>query len=92
VFGFGTMRDFPSCFGENGVQVADSSSSSADKAVQNVVTYLYQCKLRGRSCLTNTERRREREREIGCPPCHANTALHGSASNLSPTYFSTSGG
>lgn len=51
MFGFGTMRDFPSCFGENGVQVADSSSSSAAKAAQNVVTCLYQCKLRGRSCL-----------------------------------------
>lgn len=45
------MRDFPSCFGENGVQVADSSSSSATKAAQNVVTCLYRCKLRGRSCL-----------------------------------------
>ncbi|KAJ6405639.1 hypothetical protein OIU84_013570 [Salix udensis] len=45
------MRDFPSCFGESGVQVADSSSSSATKAAQNLVTCVYQCKLRGRSCL-----------------------------------------
>ncbi|GMI66513.1 hypothetical protein like AT5G28150 [Hibiscus trionum] len=45
------MRDFPSCFGENGVQVADSSSPSAAKASQNLVTCVYQCKLQGRSCL-----------------------------------------
>ncbi|XP_007050577.2 PREDICTED: uncharacterized protein LOC18613332 [Theobroma cacao] len=51
------MKDFPSCFGENGVQVADSSSSSssssssAAKAAQNLVTCVYQCKLHGRSCL-----------------------------------------
>lgn len=48
------MRDFPSCFGENGVQVADSSSSSsssAAKAAQNMVTCVYQCRLQGRSCL-----------------------------------------
>ncbi|XP_041018514.1 uncharacterized protein LOC121260638 [Juglans microcarpa x Juglans regia] len=45
------MRDFPSCFGENGVQVADSSSSSASRAAQNLVTCVYQCRLRGRSCL-----------------------------------------
>ncbi|KAJ8899435.1 hypothetical protein K2173_018409 [Erythroxylum novogranatense] len=45
------MRDFPSCFGESGVQVADSSSSGASKAAQNLVTCVYQCKLRGRSCL-----------------------------------------
>ncbi|KAB1204160.1 hypothetical protein CJ030_MR8G025868 [Morella rubra] len=45
------MIDFPSCLGENGVQVADSSSSSAAKATQNVVTCVYQRKLRGRSCL-----------------------------------------
>ncbi|KAK7317257.1 hypothetical protein RJT34_01324 [Clitoria ternatea] len=43
------MREFPSCFGETGVQVADSSSSS--RAAQNVVTCVYQCKLRGDSCL-----------------------------------------
>ncbi|KAJ6730780.1 PLANT/T24G3-80 PROTEIN [Salix viminalis] len=47
----GKMRDFPSCFGESGVQIADSSSSSATKAAQNLVTCVYQCKLRGRSCL-----------------------------------------
>ncbi|WVY96202.1 hypothetical protein V8G54_028353 [Vigna mungo] len=45
------MKDFPSCFGENGVQVADSSSSSTTRAAQNVVTCVYQCKLRRRSCL-----------------------------------------
>ncbi|KAJ4831214.1 hypothetical protein Tsubulata_042546 [Turnera subulata] len=45
------MRDFPSCFGESGVQVADSSSSSTTKAAQNLVTCVYQCKLRGRSCV-----------------------------------------
>ncbi|KAE8725220.1 Syntaxin of plants 52, putative isoform 1 [Hibiscus syriacus] len=46
------MRDFPSCFGENGVQVADSSSSSsnASKNAQNLVTCVYQCRIRGRSC------------------------------------------
>ncbi|MBA0715255.1 hypothetical protein Golax_014164 [Gossypium laxum] len=45
------MRDFPSCFGESGVQVADSSSSSAAKAAQNLVTCVYQFQLHGRSCL-----------------------------------------
>ncbi|KAI4349500.1 hypothetical protein L6164_010083 [Bauhinia variegata] len=45
------MREFPSCFGENGVQVADSSSSSTIRAAQNAVTCVYQCKLGGRSCL-----------------------------------------
>ncbi|XP_010552768.1 PREDICTED: uncharacterized protein LOC104823045 [Tarenaya hassleriana] len=39
------MRDFPTCFGENGVQVADSSSSSSctSKAAQNLVTCVYHC-------------------------------------------------
>ncbi|XP_004493685.1 uncharacterized protein [Cicer arietinum] len=47
------MKEFPSCFGENGVQVANlsSSSSSTTRGSQNVVTCIYQCKLRGRSCL-----------------------------------------
>ncbi|TYG47027.1 hypothetical protein E1A91_D11G296000v1 [Gossypium mustelinum] len=47
------MRDFPSCFGENGVQVADSSSSSSNssKNAQNLVTCVYQCRIRGRPCL-----------------------------------------
>ncbi|KAB2634905.1 hypothetical protein D8674_041221 [Pyrus ussuriensis x Pyrus communis] len=45
------MRDFPSCFGENGVQVADSSSSNSSRTAQNLVTCVYQCRLRGRSCL-----------------------------------------
>ncbi|OVA18850.1 Protein of unknown function DUF868 [Macleaya cordata] len=46
------MRDFPSCFGENGVQVADSSSSTS-KTAQNLVTCVYQSTLHGRSCLIN---------------------------------------
>uniref|UniRef100_A0A5B7B7F7 DUF868 domain-containing protein n=1 Tax=Davidia involucrata TaxID=16924 RepID=A0A5B7B7F7_DAVIN len=45
------MRDFPSCFGENGVQVADAACSSVSKASQNLVTCIYQCKLFGKSCL-----------------------------------------
>ncbi|KAK9281224.1 hypothetical protein L1049_004119 [Liquidambar formosana] len=45
------MRDFPSCFGENGVQVADFSSSSTSRTAQNLVTCVYQCKLRGHLCL-----------------------------------------
>ncbi|XP_020552919.1 uncharacterized protein LOC105171343 [Sesamum indicum] len=47
------MRDFPSCFGENGVQVADASCSSlgVSKPSQNSVTCLYKCKLLGKSCL-----------------------------------------
>ncbi|KAL5701887.1 hypothetical protein ACHQM5_027172 [Ranunculus cassubicifolius] len=46
------MRDFPSCFGENAVQIADSSSSSS-KAAQNLVTCVYQSRLGGNSCLIN---------------------------------------
>lgn len=47
------MRDFPSCFGENGVQVADASCSSVSvsRASQNMVTCIHQCKLVGKSCL-----------------------------------------
>ncbi|XP_057468460.1 uncharacterized protein LOC130757676 [Actinidia eriantha] len=45
------MRDFPSCFGESGVHIADSSCSSVTKASQNVVTCVYKCKLLGQSCL-----------------------------------------
>ncbi|KAA8543248.1 hypothetical protein F0562_021257 [Nyssa sinensis] len=45
------MRDFPSCFGENGVQVADSSSPSTGRTAQNSVTCVYQCRLSGISCL-----------------------------------------
>lgn len=43
------MRDFPSCFGESGVQVVDSSSSgsSSGRAAQNLVTCVYLCELRG---------------------------------------------
>lgn len=44
------MRDFPNCFGENAVQIADSSSSSG-KAAQNLVTCVYQTRLRGDFCL-----------------------------------------
>ncbi|XXG64171.1 hypothetical protein AAC387_Pa05g2196 [Persea americana] len=44
------MRDFPSCFGENGVQVVDSSSG-ASRSAQNLVTCVYQSRLGGRSCL-----------------------------------------
>lgn len=45
------MKDFPSCFGENAVQVADSSSSNATKTAQNLVICVYQCTIRGRSSL-----------------------------------------
>ncbi|KAF9618773.1 hypothetical protein IFM89_002641 [Coptis chinensis] len=47
------MRDFPSCFGESGVQIADSSSSSSssNKNAQNIVTCVHRTKLRGRACL-----------------------------------------
>ncbi|KAG8370009.1 hypothetical protein BUALT_Bualt14G0092300 [Buddleja alternifolia] len=47
------MRDFPSCFGENGVQVADTSCSSVglSKSCQNSVTCVYKCKFHGKSCL-----------------------------------------
>ncbi|XP_044483064.1 uncharacterized protein LOC123209244 [Mangifera indica] len=47
------MRDFPSCFGENGVQVADTSSSNNAKNGQNLVTRVYQSRFRGRPCLIN---------------------------------------
>ncbi|KAJ6791480.1 Uncharacterized protein M6B38_245035 [Iris pallida] len=45
------MRNFPSCFGENGVQVSDCSSSGSSKSCQNVVTSLYQAHLRRRPCV-----------------------------------------
>lgn len=50
------MKDFPSCFGESGVQVADSSSSSSPSSIsprhaQNFVTCVYKCKLSSQSCL-----------------------------------------
>ncbi|KAL4588329.1 hypothetical protein LXL04_001213 [Taraxacum kok-saghyz] len=55
------MKDFPSCFAENGVQVADASCTSSmtaaaatvskAKASQNLVTCVYQCKLLGKSRL-----------------------------------------
>lgn len=48
------MRDFPSCFGENGVQVADTSCSSVSgvsKTPQNLVTCVYQCKIFQKICL-----------------------------------------
>ncbi|XP_078429968.1 uncharacterized protein LOC144701998 [Wolffia australiana] len=43
------MRDFPSCFGENGVQVADSSSA-AGKNGQNLVSCVYHARISGLSC------------------------------------------
>lgn len=46
------MRDFPSCFSESGVQVADSSSSlssKSSKASQNLVTCVYQSQFQGSS-------------------------------------------
>ncbi|KAL3648955.1 hypothetical protein CASFOL_005358 [Castilleja foliolosa] len=51
------MKDFPSCFGENGVQVADASCSSVsgNKTSQNSVTCLYKCKILGKSCLITIE-------------------------------------
>lgn len=45
------MKDFPSCFGESGVQVADSSSNAASKSGQNLVTCLYRAQLGRRSCV-----------------------------------------
>lgn len=44
------MRDF-ACFGENAVQIADSSSSNGNKTAQNLVSCVYQCRFRGRLCL-----------------------------------------
>ncbi|KAL4572038.1 hypothetical protein LXL04_018806 [Taraxacum kok-saghyz] len=45
------MRDFPSCFGENGIQVAESSSSSGEpittnRISQNLVSCVYHCRMR----------------------------------------------
>ncbi|GFY98798.1 hypothetical protein Acr_13g0001990 [Actinidia rufa] len=48
------MRNFPSCFSENGVQIADSSSSCIAKTAQNLVSCVYQCRLSGISCLITT--------------------------------------
>ncbi|CAL0321011.1 unnamed protein product [Lupinus luteus] len=47
------MKDFPSCFGENAVQVADFSSSysNSTKHAQNLVICVYQCIMKGKSCL-----------------------------------------
>ncbi|KAL5575915.1 hypothetical protein UlMin_017614 [Ulmus minor] len=45
------MRDFPACVGKNGVQNVDSSSSNNSKNAQNLVTCIYQCRVRGRSSL-----------------------------------------
>ncbi|XP_076956188.1 uncharacterized protein LOC143631253 [Bidens hawaiensis] len=52
------MKDFPSCFGENGVQVADASCTSALSLTtttvakaQNLVTNVYQTKILGKSRL-----------------------------------------
>ncbi|ONK75297.1 uncharacterized protein A4U43_C03F15390 [Asparagus officinalis] len=38
------MKDFPSCFGESGVQVVDSSSNAA-KSAHNLVTCIYQAQV-----------------------------------------------
>lgn len=43
------MRDFPSCFSETGVQVAEKTSKSG-KTAQNLVTCVYTAQLSGRSC------------------------------------------
>ncbi|CAL9120896.1 unnamed protein product [Musa textilis] len=43
-------RDFPSCFGESGVQISDSSSGASSSA-QNLVTRVYKAQLLGRSCV-----------------------------------------
>ncbi|GFZ13623.1 hypothetical protein Acr_23g0020080 [Actinidia rufa] len=48
------MRNFPSCFSENGVQIADSSSSFTTKTAQNLVSCVYRCRLSGISCLITT--------------------------------------
>ncbi|KAK4751235.1 hypothetical protein SAY87_004717 [Trapa incisa] len=45
------MRAFPSCSGENGVQVADCSLSNAPKNSHILVTRVYRAKVRGCSCL-----------------------------------------
>ncbi|RWV89403.1 hypothetical protein GW17_00048450 [Ensete ventricosum] len=45
--------DFPSCFGESGVQVSKESSSGAGKTAQNLVTCLYQAQLLGRRRVIN---------------------------------------
>lgn len=45
---YGIMKDFPSCFGESGVQVADSSPSSTNRAAaQNLVTCVYHYQSQG---------------------------------------------
>ncbi|GER44683.1 hypothetical protein STAS_21587 [Striga asiatica] len=46
------MRDFPSCFGENGVQVADASCSSipTNRTPQNSVSCTYKCKILSKPC------------------------------------------
>ncbi|KOM26949.1 hypothetical protein LR48_Vigan347s000300 [Vigna angularis] len=51
LFGWRRSMGVSFLFWRNGVQVADSSSSSTTRAAQNVVTCVYQCKLRRRSCL-----------------------------------------
>ncbi|CAM8928749.1 unnamed protein product [Rhodiola kirilowii] len=45
------MRDFPSCFGENSVQVGDVSSSTSGRVPQNLVSCVYKCRLGRHSCL-----------------------------------------
>ncbi|KAI3801005.1 hypothetical protein L1987_29105 [Smallanthus sonchifolius] len=57
------MKDFPSCFGENGVQVAEASFSSETsittttttaRTAQNLVTCVYQCKMHNSTCILIT--------------------------------------
>ncbi|GJY39255.1 hypothetical protein Tco_0425619 [Tanacetum coccineum] len=49
------MKDFPSCFGENGVQVSEGYSeahittTSTSKIAQNLVSCVYQCRMRNLS-------------------------------------------
>ncbi|XP_047313099.1 uncharacterized protein LOC124916428 [Impatiens glandulifera] len=45
------MRDFPTCLGENGVQVGNGSCSSVNRVSQNTVICVYTCKLLDLSCL-----------------------------------------
>ncbi|XP_028762141.1 uncharacterized protein LOC114720645 [Neltuma alba] len=44
------MKEFPPCFGENDVQVAESSISTT-RALQNVAICVYECESQGHSCL-----------------------------------------
>ncbi|KAK4744215.1 hypothetical protein SAY87_010527 [Trapa incisa] len=72
------MRDFPSCFGENGVQVADSSTTNAAKNAHNLTTRIYQAKLRGRSCLITVAWNKNMMGQglsVGIDDCSSNQSL-----------------